>query len=66
MEESAAYAWGLVSQGEVLAVVRPQRDAMLLALPLRSLQVLEPLPLSPSISSYFVQLWPLAHLQSLQ
>ena len=36
--ESAVYAWGLTSPGEVLAVVRLQRDAMMTQLPLTAIE----------------------------
>ena len=38
VEDSAAYMWGLVSQGEALAVARLQRDSMLVRLPLQALE----------------------------
>lgn len=38
VEESAAFAWGLVSPAEVLSVVRIQRDTMLLEIPLPALE----------------------------
>jgi hypothetical protein len=38
VEESAAFAWGLTSAGEVLAVVRLQRDLMMTQLPLTAIE----------------------------
>jgi len=38
VEESAAFAWGLAGPGEVLAVVRLQRDAMMTQLPLTAIE----------------------------